>query len=586
MAQKSMYFMKTCAITQGKNVGSHLGSTATDHGGAGTHSEKCYMPWDGRVVRCRTNANGECYVESLEPVEYPDGTVDYQKALFIHDSSFNVSVGQVLKQGEYFYDEGGMGGGNPNKFATHVHVEFGRGKWKSAKQFPNAQGTYIIEDQIDIEDAVFMPADIVFRKDANGNNMDGGLNWVFVDSAPTVDAKEGKHAVDLNDNQGRLDFAKIMNANKAKAIGIRTGYGSVKETQTDECFEYYVEQCIKYNLPMWFYNFSYAANTKDAREEADMVIELLKPYKEHIYLPVYYDFEEISARYLNKTFGMTVTKENVQDFTIAFCERLKEAGYIPGVYCNLNCYNLYYGDEFFKRTGYSFWYCRPGKPEPDKTCDIWQCAVNNGKHFGIDMVVDQNVIYLPLAKPVPVKPVEFVECNKQYKVLVPNCEYFNSADVNDVAGKFAKDSIITAYAVSEGKIGEYFFWFKTNIDGKEYYVALVEKYLEEVIEEPEVELPPVEETPVEPEVTPEEIPTKEPELPDEEPVEEEEEELPELNEEDFEDVVFDGVEPPVAEDSVEDEIILPPTTDHDHSIYDCLRAVAKWLWNLIRFGGK
>lgn len=146
--QKFKFPMEYLRVTQGElSVYSHAGSLAMDFGGKDGGIDKLYAPCDMVVKRCRQNANGEMYLESVEPVQLADGTSDYARLLLMHDSTFNFKTGDIIKQGTYFYDEGGMGAGRKNKFANHVHVEAGKGKWKSCTQSPNSSGTYVIENQ-------------------------------------------------------------------------------------------------------------------------------------------------------------------------------------------------------------------------------------------------------------------------------------------------------------------------------------------------------------------------------------------------------------------------------------------------------
>ena len=170
--QKFLFPMKYLRVTQGEyNTFSHENSLAMDFGGKDGGADKLYAPCDMVVLRCRTNATGEMYLESTQKVMFADGTIDYARLLCIHDSTFNKNVGDIIKQGEYFYDEGGMGSGNPNKFATHVHIEGGKGKWKSTTQSPNRWGTYVCENQAHLYDLFFIPADTTILND-------GGYKWI------------------------------------------------------------------------------------------------------------------------------------------------------------------------------------------------------------------------------------------------------------------------------------------------------------------------------------------------------------------------------------------------------------------------
>lgn len=170
--QKFKFPMEYLRVTQGENgTYSHKGSLAMDFGGKDGGSDKLFAPCDMVVKRCRADATGEMYLESTEKVLFADGTVDFARLLCIHDSTFNKKVGDIVKQGEHFYDEGGMGGGKPNKFATHVHIEAGKGRWKSTTQAKNSLGTYVCENQSSLYDLFIVGKDVKILDD-------GGYKWV------------------------------------------------------------------------------------------------------------------------------------------------------------------------------------------------------------------------------------------------------------------------------------------------------------------------------------------------------------------------------------------------------------------------
>ena len=76
--QKFKFPMEYLRVTQGENdTYSHAGSLAMDFGGKGTGADKLYCPCDMVVKRTRQNANGELYLESVEPVLFADGSTDY-----------------------------------------------------------------------------------------------------------------------------------------------------------------------------------------------------------------------------------------------------------------------------------------------------------------------------------------------------------------------------------------------------------------------------------------------------------------------------------------------------------------------------
>lgn len=148
--QKCYFPMEYLRITQNENEGTHLGSLAMDFGGKDTSKEWCFAPCDLRVVRIREDVDncGEIYFESLSPVLFADGTTDYLHLLMIHDNnSASLKKDDIVYQGEKFYREGGKYKGDVDYYAAHVHIEAGKGKWKSPYHFPNLQNVYVTENQ-------------------------------------------------------------------------------------------------------------------------------------------------------------------------------------------------------------------------------------------------------------------------------------------------------------------------------------------------------------------------------------------------------------------------------------------------------
>lgn len=143
------YFpMQHLRITQSENIGSHRNSLAMDFGGKDVFKDVLYAPCDIKIIRVREKANGEVYAESLKPVLFADGTIDYLHILLLHDNNtFNLKVGDIIKQHHPFYQEGGMYCGDPCYYANHVHIEAGKGKWINPIQYKNSSGTYVCENQ-------------------------------------------------------------------------------------------------------------------------------------------------------------------------------------------------------------------------------------------------------------------------------------------------------------------------------------------------------------------------------------------------------------------------------------------------------
>ena len=167
--QNVLFFMQYMRGTQAEGGStSHVKSLAIDWGGksAGSAGDPIFAPCDCKVVRARTDSSHEIFLESVAPVRRANGTVGITNFVFMHDETIkpNVKVGAVLKQGEYFANEGGFGRGQSGKFAVHCHSEAADGP-SQGKQYQNSAGTYVLQNQMHHYDVFFVPADCVVLND-------------------------------------------------------------------------------------------------------------------------------------------------------------------------------------------------------------------------------------------------------------------------------------------------------------------------------------------------------------------------------------------------------------------------------------
>lgn len=124
--EKAMYPSKVMRITQKHGVGTHKNNYAVDEAGIDGGIGNIIAPFTGIIRKIYTADANEVWLESVDKVEYPDGTIDYMTILFAHDNDVsNLKVGQIIKQGQVFYQEGTKGQATGN----HCHFECGRGKF-------------------------------------------------------------------------------------------------------------------------------------------------------------------------------------------------------------------------------------------------------------------------------------------------------------------------------------------------------------------------------------------------------------------------------------------------------------------------
>lgn len=173
------------------------------------------------------------------------------------------------------------------------------------------------------------------------------------------------YGIDVSEHNGVLDWAKIK-ASGIKFAIIRTGYGtSHKDTQ----FVANMAGAIGQGIPVGVYHFSYALDATGAKKEAAYVLSLLEPYKNKIQLPVFFDFEYDTISYAQKQ-GVTLGKQAFNDHAVAFLEAVKAAGYIPGIYYNLDYKNRFVDDS--RLGSYVQWYAQYASKASWNGYDLWQ----------------------------------------------------------------------------------------------------------------------------------------------------------------------------------------------------------------------
>ena len=150
--------------------------------------------------------------------------------------------------------------------------------------------------------------------------------------------------IDVSEHQGNIDWQKVKNAGIAGAM-IRSGYGVKSPSQIDKKFSNNLSGCQKVGIPYGFYHYSYAVSVAEAEQEADFCLEIISG--SHPQFPVAFDMEENSQAALGKT---TCT-----DLVIAFCNKIRAAGYISMLYTNLNWANHHIDMARIDAAGIDVW---------------------------------------------------------------------------------------------------------------------------------------------------------------------------------------------------------------------------------------
>ena len=187
--------------------------------------------------------------------------------------------------------------------------------------------------------------------------------------------------VDISKWNGKVDWQALKKANIQFVI-IRAGYSTY---YVDPYFKSNIENAIKNNMIVGVYWFSYAHSYQGAKLEADKCYKTIKPYKDKIKLPVFFDFEYDSVNVAHRK-GYHISKKLASGMADTFCTTIKSKGLQAGIYTNIDYANNYFSKEVLAK--YHTWIA-----QWTSTCTykdqyiIWQCTDSfrvNGKKFDLN----------------------------------------------------------------------------------------------------------------------------------------------------------------------------------------------------------
>lgn len=200
------------------------------------------------------------------------------------------------------------------------------------------------------------------------------------------------NGIDVSKYQKDIDWSKAMDAGVDFAI-IRAGYRSLSSGSLNE--DPYFKKNMKNSQAaglehVGVYMFSQAITTKEAVEEAEYVLDLVKGYK--FDLPIVMDVEYAYGSNGIGRLNGSISKSQLTEIVEAFCERIKKAGYTPMLYTNPNFFNNKLDGPKLS-SEYDLWLAHyTTNSSYTKYCKFWQYS-SDGKIDGIEGRVDCNVWY-------------------------------------------------------------------------------------------------------------------------------------------------------------------------------------------------
>ena len=203
------------------------------------------------------------------------------------------------------------------------------------------------------------------------------------------DAYEKKLGINVSKWNKNIDWNKVK-ADGVEFAFVRVGYRGYGSggLGSDEYADSNMKNAAAAGVKVGAYIFSQAITEKEAVEEADYILQKVKGY--NITMPLVFDFEYYSGGRLEKA---NLSRRKQTDICLAFCERVKAAGYTPLVYANKSMLSSdLYAEEISSK--YPIWLAHyTNKTNYTGAYDYWQYS-STGTVNGISGNVDMNYWYV------------------------------------------------------------------------------------------------------------------------------------------------------------------------------------------------
>ena len=196
-----------------------------------------------------------------------------------------------------------------------------------------------------------------------------------------------KFGIDVSSYQEEIDWQTVKKAGVDFAI-IRAGYRGYTEgaLSLDTYFDRNMQGALAAGIDVGVYFYSQAITPEEAAEEADLVLSVIGNYP--ITYQIVYDWETVTTA-AARTDNISV--KTLTDCSIAFCEKIKQAGYLPMIYQNK--YTSLLKLDLPELTDYDFWLAEyTNRATYYYNYQMWQYA-SDGHVPGIKGEVDVNICF-------------------------------------------------------------------------------------------------------------------------------------------------------------------------------------------------
>lgn len=271
-----------------------------------------------------------------------------------------------------------------------------------------------------------------------------------------------KRGIDISAHQGNIDWDLTKSA--VDAVIIRAGYG---KNNIDQKWVPNIESVRDTNLDIGIYWFSYAYSVEMAYMEGKYAALAVQKKLGNRCVPIAFDLEYDSVTYAAKK-GVTIGRLAATQYAIAFLTAVKEMGYRPMLYTNIDYLNRYFDWNAILTAvpDTMLWLAqwRNTKPTAYDDISVWQYS-SDGSVSGIVGRVDMDVVYenLETLSSDPIIPTEPVEPKPDQRTVTATILNIRkepdvkSADLGDIK----EGSIVTIDEV-QGEWAHFSGWLNTK----------------------------------------------------------------------------------------------------------------------------
>ena len=200
--------------------------------------------------------------------------------------------------------------------------------------------------------------------------------------------------IDVSEHQHEIHWKKVKSSG-ADFVFVRAAYrkGESGELMEDETFKKNIKDANKAGLMVGAYIYSQAVNTKEAEEEADFLVKLVKRYD--IDMPLVIDYEILDGGRLQQAINNEelFAASHFNDIVEAFCRKVEKAGYESAIYGNYDMFRNYMDATLIDKDN-TLWAAQYGGVCEVKADYMFWQATDSAEAGGITGNVDQDFWYI------------------------------------------------------------------------------------------------------------------------------------------------------------------------------------------------